>query len=427
MGCCLSKPKSAKTTLLDFMKFIEKDVNWDKKLDVENWEGVTFDDSGHVTRLGLEKASINGCLSDISEIIFGPHLCELDLSHNVDLTGQISTLVKCDGLLNLNLKGCKGIEGDLRDLNNCTKLVTLVLSECVELRGTLGALENCKNLTVANLYACRNINGTFEPLAGCIALETFSMSGGWGEKGMRMKTRIAGVLDPFGGCSALRTLDLESCEGLEGTLDAFQYTPCLQFLNLRYTSIKGTLAGLSSCKQLQDLNLRFCVDLEGTLAPLSQCTALRRLNLSRTAISGPIGAFGGFTGETYLRNCTKLKMVDVNNTRLLGSLTELEDCHSLLFLNIRQTRLTDVEEFVELYPKCRIKCDEENASNESDDEMSIFLRSVCTSDHDWEHCKMESIKRRNRERLRMMDDPDAYESDDEHYDDWTINCVQDAF
>ena len=102
--------------------------NWTTEAALDEWYGLSTDDTGQVSALNLQNNALDGDLAGLGALAQCTKLIHLDLSTNTSLRGNVRSLIKLTSLTVLSLKKCNLVTGTCDPLKELTSLQHLDIS-----------------------------------------------------------------------------------------------------------------------------------------------------------------------------------------------------------------------------------------------------------------------------------------------------------
>ncbi|XP_047070181.1 LRR receptor-like serine/threonine-protein kinase FLS2 [Lolium rigidum] len=271
------------------------------------WSGIICDSAGHIAKLNLWNASLNGTLDQLDFSAF-PHLKELSFGHN-------------------------GLHGTIpAGIGNLTSLVVLQITDSPYLRGAIPrSIGQLKHLALLNL-AFLGLDGTLpEEVGNLTSLEELSLNS---------VTLTGSIPLTIGMLVKLGFLNL-SGNNLTGSipLEIGNMTKLLH-MDFSWNYLEGKLpTTISHLTELQLLVLSGNQLGGHIFAELGNSTLLDTINVAKNNFSGLFPSsvcagralrtvsarYNGFTGihQQTFQNCTTLQDVDFTANNIVA---ELRDC-----------------------------------------------------------------------------------------------------
>ncbi|KAJ9551373.1 hypothetical protein OSB04_015418 [Centaurea solstitialis] len=281
----------------------------------------------------LKCLKLGGSKLSTLNLLLIPNIETLILDHCFDLK-ELHIPRKCPQLKTLNLEGCRNLENfdmvrecpQLETLNltgcrvlkefgmpwECPQLITLSLRECCSLR-KLGMPWVCPQLITLNLMGCSDLIKLDMPQK-CPQLMTLDITN-------FVRTSHARRM------STTEELFLKECQNVEELVIPHEY-PQLKFLSIRCRELRSrinfkdlVLPKLEYLKLVYSMSRTLELTSNLIKVTLERCD-LEELHLPNEDVK---------LKELYIRNCLKLKALDLTRTPNLQTL-ELEACYNLVKL-----------------------------------------------------------------------------------------------
>lgn len=243
----------------------------------------------------------------------------------------------------------KVTDGGLAAFEGCKSLVYLSLVNTAVTDAGMVHFRDCKNLEYLNLINTEIGDDGLAHFAGCKNIRTLLlMNTQAGDRG------LAG----FKGCSKLQSLDLGAPAVSDLGLENFNSCVDLEFLNLncpRMTDV--AMANFKHCKKLQGVSLHGGVTDAG-LEHIRNCSELKGLLVQHTRVTGAIlgwlNAWPKLQGIRFtnqpvtdahlalLKDGNPLTWLDIGDPAMTDAgMTNLAKCQNLTHLNLTAPAITD--------------------------------------------------------------------------------------
>ena len=310
--------------------------NWLTDAPISTWYGVFTDESGHVSRLTLDRNGLRGTIPDLGALT---KLTNLEITRNSQLSGKIPDLSALTNLTNLDLGGNR-LSGSIPNIRSLTNLKYLNLNYN-ELSGPIPNMAPLKSLIILNL-SNNELSGPIPDLSTLTNLNYLYLSNNQlsgpipNLSALTNLTRLilsdnqlTGPVQNMGTSTKLTILQINDNQLTGAVPDLSNYTN-LWFLNLSNNRLQGSIPSLNDLTNLRELSLGGN-QLTGSIPSLNDLTKLLDLTLESNQLSGPI---------PDLSALTNLRNLSLGGNRLDGPILDLSVLTNLTTLNLINNQLS---------------------------------------------------------------------------------------
>eukprot|EP00618_Florenciella_parvula_P013570 CAMPEP_0119472078 /NCGR_PEP_ID=MMETSP1344-20130328/4284_1 /TAXON_ID=236787 /ORGANISM="Florenciella parvula, Strain CCMP2471" /LENGTH=244 /DNA_ID=CAMNT_0007504963 /DNA_START=78 /DNA_END=812 /DNA_ORIENTATION=- len=187
-----------------------KKLNWSDSTPLDEFDGVTCDLEGNIVGIDLSGSAEVGLTYDLNDIvvILGPHLKEIQLGNNKNVTGDLSVLSVCTSIAVVSMP-FTSVTGDIEVVTHWPQLAKLDLQDCVAITGDIIVFSDLSDLSELSLYNCAEVVGDVSAFQSAYKLS---------ELKLRHCNKITGDSAAFemDGKGTLSTLAIEDCPLITG-------------------------------------------------------------------------------------------------------------------------------------------------------------------------------------------------------------------
>ncbi|XP_057866241.2 receptor-like protein EIX1 [Cryptomeria japonica] len=275
--------------------------------------------------LKLRSCDLNGSIP--SDLLSLPNLQEVDFSANLDLGGELSSILPPHSArLNSLVLTATSVEGAIPDsIANISSLTLLDISDCFVQGQLPPSIANLTGLVMLDISS-NELEGSIPLFGAKSSLAYIDLS--YNQLQGKIPSMLFGVFGKLSYVDLSRNLLTGSIPSLDMNLTS------LTSLDLSYNELCGKIPSLANMKSLVRLDLRNN-HLSGKIpASIGQLLSLNTLDLSNNVLTHAI--------PHNISKLSRLKVLSLSSNRLSGNLTEshLHKLSSLAHLEISNNVLT---------------------------------------------------------------------------------------